>query len=403
MRVRGCRRRVAAARVWQRLLTRTDSIATSSAARGRSYAAVFKRLAPTRTRLKESNRIAAAAGEELAVLRKEAKVAEALATSTAAAFADADAHRASVAADVRARRWLAPRVHCRSTDSSPPPPHTHTHATASRATQASASSGRIDRAESLVRAVGQDRARWTEAHHAAGATLTNALGDGVLQGAALTLLPPFDHASRVKLLEEWASCLDAAGVAHAPVGTLVDGLAAASAQRRWASRGLAMDGCSVMNAAVTLASRKEAPLLLDPQVSACAARARAGGAAAATCHLMSPLCPRRASQGLAGAWLRRLLKGDLKEIAATSPSLERTAAMVPSNATVLLFGLDASAPFDASVAALLRKTVRGGALFSRLTSLTRIFCVCVCVSSLGRVAHCRILHASWGRVYCTYV
>lgn len=114
--------------------------------------------------------------------------------------------------------------------------------------------------------VGADRARWTEAHHAAGLHLSVALSEGLLQGAAVTVLPAFKHALREKLLNEWLSALDAAGIAHGPAGALLDGLAPPAAQRRWAARGLSMDACSVMNAALTLAPRRQVPLLLDPQV-----------------------------------------------------------------------------------------------------------------------------------------
>jgi dynein heavy chain len=127
---------------------------------------------------------------------------------------------------------------------------------------------RLDRAQELMRGLGGERARWSDAVTALAVQFDNVVGDVVIVAGCISYLGAFTGLYRDQLRAKWqaavlAEGLPTSGTAAQPV-TLETVLGNAVRIRDWHISGLPRDALSVENALVIENARRW-PLCVDPQ------------------------------------------------------------------------------------------------------------------------------------------
>lgn len=122
---------------------------------------------------------------------------------------------------------------------------------------------KVDRAESLMKSLGQESERWSKSSEGFQAILRNLVGDGLQMAAFLTYSGFFTFSTRRILLERWRKTLDTLGIEFRESLSMVESLSRASDRLLWQSQGLGSDSLSQENG-VILDRCVRFPLIIDP-------------------------------------------------------------------------------------------------------------------------------------------
>ena len=122
---------------------------------------------------------------------------------------------------------------------------------------------KVDRAESLIKSLGQESDRWTKSSETFQIILRSLVGDGLLMAAFLTYCGFFDFKARIALMKRWREVLDVLGIEYREGLSMVESLSKASERLEWESLGLPADVLSLENG-VILEHCVRFPLIIDP-------------------------------------------------------------------------------------------------------------------------------------------
>jgi len=122
---------------------------------------------------------------------------------------------------------------------------------------------KVDRAESLMKSLSQEKERWSKSSEGFQAILRNLVGDGLQMAAFLTYSGFFTFNTRRVLLEKWRNTLDLLGIEFRDDLSMVESLSKASERLEWQSQGLPADSLSLENG-VILDRCVRFPLIIDP-------------------------------------------------------------------------------------------------------------------------------------------
>jgi dynein heavy chain 1 len=126
---------------------------------------------------------------------------------------------------------------------------------------------KVERAESLLKSLGQESQRWQKSSSGFQAILRSLVGDGLLMAAFLTYSGFFDFKNRSMMLDRWKHTLDVLGIEYRDDLGIVESLSKASARLHWQAEGLPGDQLSLENG-VILDHAMRFPLVIDPSGSA---------------------------------------------------------------------------------------------------------------------------------------
>ena len=87
---------------------------------------------------------------------------------------------------------------------------------------------KVDRAESLIKSLGQESDRWTKSSETFQIILRSLVGDGLLMAAFLTYCGFFDFKARIALMKRWREVLDVLGIEYREGLSMVESLSKAS-------------------------------------------------------------------------------------------------------------------------------------------------------------------------------
>ena len=122
---------------------------------------------------------------------------------------------------------------------------------------------KVDRAESLIKSLGQESDRWTKSSETFQIILRSLVGDGLLMAAFLTYCGFFDFKARIALMKRWREVLDVLGIEYREELSMVECLSKESQRLEWESLGLPADVLSLENG-VILEHCVRFPLIIDP-------------------------------------------------------------------------------------------------------------------------------------------
>ena len=122
---------------------------------------------------------------------------------------------------------------------------------------------KIERAESLLKSLGQESVRWAKTSETFETIMKSLVGDGLLMSAFLTYAGFFDFTTRKLMMYEWTNALDNLGIEYRDDLGLDENLSTAAQRLTWKSEGLPSDKLSTENA-VILDHAIRFPLVIDP-------------------------------------------------------------------------------------------------------------------------------------------
>ena len=122
---------------------------------------------------------------------------------------------------------------------------------------------KIERAESLLKSLGQESVRWSKSSETFETIMKSLVGDGLLMSAFLTYAGFFDFTTRRLMMLEWKNALENLGIDFREDLGLVENLSTAAQRLTWKSEGLPNDQLSTENA-VVLDHAIRFPLVIDP-------------------------------------------------------------------------------------------------------------------------------------------
>eukprot|EP00201_Polytomella_parva_P020499 CAMPEP_0175042260 /NCGR_PEP_ID=MMETSP0052_2-20121109/2450_1 /TAXON_ID=51329 ORGANISM="Polytomella parva, Strain SAG 63-3" /NCGR_SAMPLE_ID=MMETSP0052_2 /ASSEMBLY_ACC=CAM_ASM_000194 /LENGTH=3805 /DNA_ID=CAMNT_0016305023 /DNA_START=33 /DNA_END=11446 /DNA_ORIENTATION=+ len=123
---------------------------------------------------------------------------------------------------------------------------------------------KLERAEKLIKGLGGEKTRWTEAADALGFKHTTLTGDVLISAAAISYLGAFMASYRDQVTQKWIQNCATAGIPHGSKFSLLSCLGDPVKVREWVIFGLPNDGFSIDNA-VIVANARRWPLMIDPQ------------------------------------------------------------------------------------------------------------------------------------------
>ena len=121
----------------------------------------------------------------------------------------------------------------------------------------------VDRAQSLMKSLGQESERWSKSSESFQAILRNLVGDGLQMAAFLTYSGFFTFNTRRQLLSRWREALDLLDIEFRSDLSMVESLSKASERLSWQAQGLPADSLSLENG-VILDRCVRFPLIIDP-------------------------------------------------------------------------------------------------------------------------------------------
>ena len=121
----------------------------------------------------------------------------------------------------------------------------------------------VDRAQSLMKSLGQESERWSKSSESFQAILRNLVGDGLQMAAFLTYSGFFTFNTRRQLLSRWREALDLLDIEFRDDLSMVESLSMASDRLTWQAQGLPADSLSLENG-VILDRCVRFPLIIDP-------------------------------------------------------------------------------------------------------------------------------------------
>jgi dynein heavy chain 1 len=122
---------------------------------------------------------------------------------------------------------------------------------------------KVERAESLMKSLGQESSRWSKSSEGFQTILRNLVGDGLQMAAFLTYSGFFTFNTRRVLLQQWRNALDLLDIEFREDLSIVESLSKASDRLTWQSQGLPSDSLSLENG-VILDRCDRFPLIIDP-------------------------------------------------------------------------------------------------------------------------------------------
>lgn len=122
---------------------------------------------------------------------------------------------------------------------------------------------KVERAESLMKSLGQESSRWSKSSEGFQTILRNLVGDGLQMAAFLTYSGFFTFNTRRLLLQQWRNTLDLLDIEFREDLSIVESLSKASDRLAWQSQGLPSDSLSLENG-VIIDRCDRFPLLIDP-------------------------------------------------------------------------------------------------------------------------------------------
>lgn len=122
---------------------------------------------------------------------------------------------------------------------------------------------KINRAESLLKSLGQESVRWTRTSENFDIIMKSLVGDGLLMSAFLTYAGFFDFKTRLLMMADWKTALQDLGIDFRDDLGVVETLSTAGERLKWQSEGLPADNLSIENG-VILDHAIRFPLVIDP-------------------------------------------------------------------------------------------------------------------------------------------
>eukprot|EP01107_Rhizomastix_libera_P011726 TRINITY_DN2935_c0_g1_i3.p1 TRINITY_DN2935_c0_g1~~TRINITY_DN2935_c0_g1_i3.p1 ORF type:complete len:3350 (-),score=861.62 TRINITY_DN2935_c0_g1_i3:62-10111(-) len=124
---------------------------------------------------------------------------------------------------------------------------------------------KLERAKTLIDALGEESIRWTETRDDAQKKIDNLLGDSLIAASTIAFSGVFVSTFRIRLMKDWQEFLSEMKIPHTPGCNMRSVLGDALKERHWTiDAGLPSDTVSIENALIISHARRW-PLMIDPQ------------------------------------------------------------------------------------------------------------------------------------------